>query len=58
VAALAWSTHPQCTATQIRSSLNRSAKDLGTPGRDDKTGHGLVQAKAVIDRIAKLGCGN
>ena len=57
VAALAWSHHPQCTAQQIRASLTKSAKDLGAKGRDDKTGWGLVQAKAAIDRIASLGCG-
>jgi subtilisin family serine protease len=58
VAALAWSHHPQCTAQQIRATLTKSAKDLGAKGRDDKTGYGLVQAKAAIDRIASLGCGN
>jgi subtilisin family serine protease len=58
VAALVWSHHPQCTAAQIRSTLTRSARDLGTRARDDKTGFGLVQAKAALDRIASVGCGN
>jgi subtilisin family serine protease len=58
VAALVWSYFPACTGNQIRTSLTRSALDLGTPGRDDKFGHGLVQAKTAYDRIVKLGCGN
>ncbi|KQV92273.1 S8 family serine peptidase [Pelomonas sp. Root1237] len=58
VAALVWSLHAGCTATQLRASLNKSALDLGAPGRDDYYGNGLVQAKAAHDRIAALGCGN
>ena len=58
VAALVWSYFPSCTGAQIRSSLTKSAQDLGTAGRDTKYGFGLVQAKAAHDRIASLGCGN
>ncbi|MED5621261.1 S8 family serine peptidase [Ideonella sp. BN130291] len=58
VAALVWSHYPNCTAAQMRSTLNKSAQDLGDPGRDVKFGYGLVQAKAALDRIASLGCGN
>lgn len=58
VAALVWSMHPTCTAAQMRASLNNSAEDLGTAGRDDQFGFGLIQAKAASDRIAALGCGN
>jgi subtilisin family serine protease len=58
VAALVWSQHPTCTADQIRSSLNNSALDLGTAGRDDLYGYGLAQAKAASDRITNQGCGN
>jgi len=58
VAALVWSYFPHCTAAKVRSSLERSALDLGTAGRDDKYGHGLVQAKAAYDRINNKGCGN
>jgi len=57
VAALVWSLKPACTAAQLRSSLNLSALDLGTAGRDTKFGYGLVQAKAAVDRITNLGCG-
>jgi len=57
VAALVWSYFPSCTGSQIRTSLNRSAQDLGTAGRDTKFGYGLVQAKAAYDRIRTYGCG-
>jgi subtilisin family serine protease len=57
VAALVWSYFPTCTGAQIRTSLNNSALDLGTAGRDNKYGYGLVQAKAAYDRIKSLGCG-
>lgn len=66
VAALVWSYFTpaaptagrSCTATQLRSSLTKSALDLGAVGRDNNTGFGLVQAKAAYDRIVALGCGN
>lgn len=58
VAALVWSRFPACSAAQIRSSLNKSAIDLGDAGRDVYYGYGLVQAKAAVDRIQSMGCGN
>jgi subtilisin family serine protease len=58
VAALVWALKPGCTAAQLRTSLNLSAEDLGTPGRDTRFGHGLVRAKAAVDRISSAGCGN
>lgn len=47
VATLVWSYHPQCSAAQIRNALKQTAEDLGTAGRDDKTGYGLVNAMAA-----------
>lgn len=66
VAALVWSYFTpaaptagrSCTATQLRNSLNNSARNLGAAGRDNNFGFGLVQAKAAYDRIVALGCGN
>ena len=58
VAALVWSYFPKCSASQIRSTLDKSALDLGTPGRDPYYGYGLVQAKAAYERIHAMGCGN
>jgi len=52
VAALVWSNNPDCTPTQIRDALKATAVDLETAGRDDKTGYGLVQAKAASDSLA------
>ena len=58
VAALVWSHFLNCTANEIRASLNKSAMDLGAPGRDNYYGFGLVQAKVAFDRIGSMGCGN
>ncbi|MFD2167840.1 S8 family serine peptidase [Thalassotalea euphylliae] len=52
VAALAWSKNPNCSATEVRNALKATAVDLETAGRDDKTGYGLVQAKAASDALA------
>ena len=58
VAALVWSLNLNCTAAQLRNSLNKSAQNLGSAGRDTKFGFGLIQAKAADTRIKSLGCGN
>ncbi|MES2049276.1 MAG: S8 family serine peptidase [Pseudomonadota bacterium] len=58
VAGLVWSYFPMCSAAEIRSTLDKSAEDLGAPGRDVKYGFGLVQAKAAYDRLAMYGCQN
>ncbi len=57
-AALVWSYFPSCSNEQIRSTLNKSALDLGAVGRDNSYGYGLVQAKAAYDRLNTLGCQN
>ena len=54
VAALVWSARPSLTASQVRQVLLDSAKDLGTPGRDNTFGYGLVQAKAALDRLSTI----
>lgn len=56
VAALVWSHDITCSNTQIRSALTSTAADLGTAGRDNAYGYGLVQA---ADAVAFLGdnCG-
>ncbi|WP_462164096.1 S8 family serine peptidase [Pseudoalteromonas xiamenensis] len=56
VAALVWSHHPSCTASEIRTVLTATAQDLGAAGRDVKFGYGLVQTKAAIDYITANGC--
>jgi len=44
VAALVWSAYPTKTASEIRQALEASAQDLGSAGRDNTFGHGLVRA--------------
>lgn len=59
VAALVWSYFPECSAQQIRASLDKSAQDLsGGAGWSAQYGYGLVQAKSAYDRIKSMGCGN
>jgi subtilisin family serine protease len=54
VAALVWSARPELTAAQVRTLLERTAKDLGDSGHDTRYGHGLVQAKAALDALQQL----
>lgn len=58
VAALIWSHHPNKTNADIRRALELSAQDLGTAGRDDSYGHGLVQARAALDLLDGGGVGD
>ncbi len=56
VAAIAWSNNINCSADEVRSALKSTAIDLDVVGRDNKTGFGLVQAKAASDALA-ASCG-
>jgi subtilisin family serine protease len=51
VAALVLSVDPNLTNTQVQYILERSAKDLGAPGRDDYYGWGRVDARAALDMV-------
>jgi serine protease len=51
VAALVWSYDITWSNQRIRDALVNSALDLGTPGRDDSYGHGLVQAEAALKNL-------
>ncbi|MCP3667524.1 MAG: S8 family serine peptidase [Gammaproteobacteria bacterium] len=57
VAALVWSHHAGCSAANVRNALTSTALDIDRHGRDDKTGHGLVQARAAVDYLS-ANCGN
>ena len=51
VAALVWSANPTATNTQVRDAMTSTAIDLGTAGRDNSYGYGLVQALAAVNAI-------
>jgi hypothetical protein len=51
LAALWWSRHPHWTAEQVRSVLRQSARDLGAPGHDWETGHGLARLPGLDDPL-------
>ena len=56
VAGLVWSHYPSCAPGEIRAAMNATAEDLGTAGRDNAYGYGLVQAKAAFDYLAANAC--
>jgi subtilisin family serine protease len=51
VAALVWSNVPTKTNAEIRAALQATAEDLGTAGKDNSYGYGLVRAKAALDYL-------
>jgi serine protease len=51
IAALIWSVNPSWTNVQIRDALVKTAKDLGTAGKDNSYGYGLVQAQAALNYL-------
>ncbi len=51
VAALVWSYAPDASPGEIRAALAASAEDLGTAGRNNEFGYGLVQAQAALDYL-------
>lgn len=51
VAALVWSADTSATNVEIRNVLAATAQDLGTAGRDNSYGYGLVQ---TVDAITAL----
>lgn len=57
VAALVWSGVPGKTNADIRNALTATALDLGTPGKDNSYGYGLVQAYAAWQALSGGGGG-
>jgi serine protease len=51
IAALLWSSNPSLPAEDIRSAMLNSALDLGTEGRDDFYGNGLISALSAYDLL-------
>jgi hypothetical protein len=50
------SVEPNLTSDEARHFLERSAKDLGDPGRDDYCGWGRVDARAALDMVLAKRC--
>ncbi|MDD5081850.1 MAG: S8 family serine peptidase, partial [Dehalococcoidales bacterium] len=48
VAALVLAKHPTWTTAQVRYAIQSTATDIGTPGRDDDFGWGLINASAAV----------
>jgi len=48
VASLIWSQNPELTHIEVRRMLEQSARDIDTPGRDQYTGYGLLDAAAAL----------
>lgn len=47
-AALVWAHNPDWNWQQVRKHIEKTAKDLGKPGKDDQFGHGMVQPAAAL----------
>lgn len=55
VAALVWSYHPQCSASQLRKAIKATAEDIDVAGRDNNTGFGLINAVSAKEYL-DAGC--
>jgi serine protease len=51
-----WAVYPNCPANIVRAAFEQTAKDLGPKGKDVQFGHGLVQAEAAFDYLARQPC--
>jgi len=51
VAALVWSHYPSIENFRLRNILQNTAMDLGSTGRDDYFGHGLIDAEAALEGL-------
>jgi len=51
-----WAAFPWCKANTVRTAFEESALDLGPKGKDVQFGHGLLQAEAAYDYLAKQPC--
>ena len=54
IASLVWSALPNATGGEIRQILIDTATDLSLPGRDDRTGAGMVNAEGAVRRAIAL----
>ncbi len=54
IASLVWSVNRYLSGDQLRQVMTDTAMDLGTTGRDDLFGHGLVNADAAVRRAVAM----
>ena len=54
VAALVWNNQPGASASDIRQAMTSTAEDLGSAGRDNAFGYGLVNARAALDALQSV----
>jgi subtilisin family serine protease len=54
LAALLWSTNPSLSRDQVETILFETADDLGPPGRDERYGHGRINAERAVRLAASL----
>lgn len=52
-AALIWGVHPDWTREQVVAAMEAGVKDLGSPGRDNNYGYGLVDVKLALTLAAQ-----
>ena len=48
-AALIWGQHPEWSRDQVIQALLQGTEDLGSPGRDDRYGYGLIDVKLALN---------
>jgi len=53
-AALLLSARPELTAAEVRRMLLQSARDVGTPGVDPRSGYGVLDLRAAMDADPRL----
>ena len=54
VAALVWTANPSLTNAQVKSIIEQTADDLGTPGWDDQSGWGRINAARAVRTALSL----
>ena len=57
VAALAFGADRRLSAAEVRALLEESATDLGEPGQDNQTGHGLLSVGEAPEGCRRRSCG-
>ncbi len=54
LAALIWSLDPNLTRDQVRAVIQSTADDVWTPGKDDYTGYGRINAWRALQSLVSL----